>query len=208
MGRSEWVVPVPAGLSGFEAAQIGTAGYTAMLCVDSVQRCGVSPSSGPVLVSGTPGGVGSVATVLLSQLGYHVVAVSGPGGEHADYLKSLGAAELLDRDTLQGDPKPLGKEMFAGCVDSAGGQVLANILPLIKHSGAVAACGLAGVDSVFMPVQRRLDVYNKFGPLLGGGKLDMLAGSDKLTGLGGVLDLAKEMLRGNIQGRYVVDVNK
>jgi len=226
--RSAWAIPLPAGLTGSQAAQIGTAGYTAMLCVDAIQRSGVTPESGPVLVSGTPGGVGSVATVLLAHLGYHVVAVTGPDGSHADYLKTLGAAELLDRDKLQGDPKPLGKELYGGCVDSAGGNVLANILPLIKHSGAVAACGLAagmplnttvapfilrgvtlaGVDSVFMPVERRLAVYNKFGSILGSGKLDLLAGDGKTVGLGGVLELAKEMLKGNITGRYVVDVNK
>ena len=142
--------------------------------------------------------------------------------------RELGASELLDRDTLQGEPRPLGKELYAGCVDSAGGHVLSNILPLIKHSGAVAACGLAagmplnttvapfilrgvtlaGVDSVFMPVNRRLEVYNKYGPLLAScGKLNMLAGSEKEVGLAAVLDLSKEMLKGNITGRYVVDVN-
>ena len=144
-------------------------------------------------------------------------------------FRELGASALLDRDSLQGEPKPLAKEMYAGCVDSAGGNVLANILPLIKHSGAVAACGLAagmplnttvapfilrgvtlaGVDSVFMPLTRRLEVYSKYGPLLAScGKLNMLAGTDKEVGLDAVLDLSKEMLKGNITGRYVVDVSK
>ena len=144
-------------------------------------------------------------------------------------FRELGASALLDRDSLQGEPKPLAKEMYAGCVDSAGGNVLANILPLIKHSGAVAACGLAagmplnttvapfilrgvtlaGVDSVFMPLTRRLEVYSKYGPLLARcGKLNMLAGTDKEVGLDAVLDLSKEMLKGNITGRYVVDVSK
>ena len=140
-----------------------------------------------------------------------------------DFLKSLGAAELLDRETLQGEPKPLGREIYAGCVDSAGGKVLANILPLIKHSGAVACCGLAagmplnttvapfilrgvtlaGVDSVFMPVERRLAAYNKFGPILGSGKLELLAGEDKTVGLAGVLDLADKMLKVRLSGKLL-----
>ena len=168
-----------------------------------------------MLVSGTPGGVGSVATLLLAQLGYHVVAVTGPENSGGEFLRSLGAAELLDRESLQGEPKPLGREMYAGCVDSAGGKVLANILPLIQHSGVVACCGLAagmplnttvapfilrgvtlaGVDSVFMPVERRLAAYNKFGPILGSGKLELLAGEDKTVGLAGVLELADKMLK-------------
>ena len=167
------------------------------------------------MVSGTPGGVGSVATLLLAQLGYHVVAVTGPENSGGEFLRSLGAAELLDRESLQGEPKPLGREMYAGCVDSAGGKVLANILPLIQHSGAVACCGLAagmplnttvapfilrgvtlaGVDSVFMPVERRLAAYTKFGPILGSGKLELLAGEDKTVGLAGVLELADKMLQ-------------
>ena len=145
-----------------------------------------------------------------------------------DLYRTLGAAELLEREKLQGDPKPLAKETYGGCVDSAGGNVLANILPLIKHSGAVACCGLAagmplsttvapfilrgvtlaGVDSVFMPVDRRLAVYNKFGSILANGKLDLLSSSDKMVGLSGVLDLSQQMLKGNVTGRYVVDVNK
>jgi len=227
--QSRWAIPLPAQLSSRQAAQIGTAGYTAMLCVQALQTAGVTPDSGKVLVSGTPGGVGSVATLLLSQLGYHVVAVTGPtkSQEDTDYLKSLGAAELLDRDSLQGEPKPLARETYAGCVDSAGGKVLANVLPLISHSGAVACCGLAagmalnttvapfilrgvtlaGVDSVFMPLERRLAAYDKFSPILASGKLELLAGDSKTVGLGGVLDLAEKMLQGNLSGRYVVDVN-
>jgi len=226
--QSSWAIPLPSELKNVQAAQIGTAGYTAMLCVDALVRSGVTPDSGPVLVSGTPGGVGSVATLLLSTLGYQVVAVTGPDDSTNDFLKTLGASELLEREKLQGEPKPLARETYAGCVDSAGGHVLANILPLIKHSGTVACCGLAagmplnttvapfilrgvtlaGVDSVFMPTQRRLDVYTKYGPILGSGKLDLLAGNDKTVGLGDVLDLSSQMLKGNITGRYVVDVNK
>jgi len=227
--QSHWAIPLPSELSPRQAAQIGTAGYTAMLCVQALERAGVTPDSGKVLVSGTPGGVGSVATALLAQLGYHVVAVTGPHNSQADsdFLKSLGAAELLDRESLQGDPKPLARESYAGAVDSAGGKVLANVLPLISHSGAVACCGLAagmalsttvapfilrgvtlaGVDSVFMPLERRLAAYNKFAPILAGGKLELVAGENKTVGLAGVLDIANMMLQGNLSGRYVVDVN-
>merc|ERR1719347_823360 len=227
--QSAWALPLPSGLTSRQAAQVGTAGYTAMLCVQALEKAGVVPDSGKVLVSGTPGGVGSVATLLLSQLGYHVVAVTGPDNSQADsdFLKSLGAAELLDRSSLQGEPRPLGKELYSGAVDSAGGKVLANVLPLIKHSGAVACCGLAagmdlsttvapfilrgvtlaGVDSVFMPRDIRLQAYNKFAPILAGGKLELLAGDNKTVGLNGVLDLANLMLKGNLSGRYVVDVN-
>ena len=219
--QSRWAIPLPSGLTSRQAAQIGTAGYTAMLCVQALETAGLRPDSGKVLVSGTPGGVGSVATLLLAELGYHVVAVTGPNNnkEDTDYLKSLGATELLDRETLQGDPKPLAKESYAGCVDSAGGKVLANVLPLISHSGAVACCGLAagmalnttvapfilrgvtlaGVDSVFMPLERRLAAYNKFSPILADGKLDLLAGDNKTVGLSGTLELANKMLQVSTQ---------
>ena len=177
--RPDWALPLPGGLTALQAAQLGTAGYTALLCVAALRRAGVEPASGPVLVTGTPGGVGSVATLLLAQLGYTVTAVAGPGGSGADYLRGLGAVELLDREALAGQPKPLGRETYAGAVDSCGGGVLSNVLPLVKHSGCVAACGLAagmpltttvapfilrgvtlaGIDSVFQPVEKRLAAY-------------------------------------------------
>jgi len=225
--KSSWAIPLPSSLNPRQAAQIGTAGYTAMLCVQAIREAGVTPEKGKVLVSGTPGGVGSVATLLLSQLGYHVVTVLGPGGTGEEYLRSLGAVEVLDRELLQGEPKPLGKESYAGCVDSAGGGVLANILPLVRHGGAVACCGLAagmalnttvapfilrgvsllGVDSVFMPVERRKAAYNEFGDILAGKEMELVAGEANTVRLGCVPEISKKMLKGSLKGRYVVDVN-
>ena len=227
--RSEWAIQLPAGMSSKQAAKIGTAGYTAMLCVQAMEHSGVTPASGPVLVTGATGGVGGVATLLLSQLGYQVVALSGKAGAEAetdrDYLKSLGAVEVLDRSQFEGDAKPLGKEIYGGCVDSCGGQVLANILPQMKYSGVVAACGLAagmavpttvapfilrgvtlaGVDSVFQPLERRLSAYGRFGSLLTPDKLDLVSGEERTVGLAQLPDLGAQMLKGNLRGRYVVD---
>jgi len=227
--RSDWALKLPEGMASKDAAKIGTAGYTAMLCVAAMEHSGVSPASGPVLVTGATGGVGGVATLLLSQLGYHVVALSGPEteGDLTDYLKSLGAAEIVDRALFNGDPKPLGKETYGGAIDSCGAAVLANVLPLIKHSGAVAACGLAagmglpttvapfilrgvtlaGVDSVFLPMHKRVAAYTKFGPLLTADKLALVSGEEKTVGLAEIPDLGAKMLKGNIRGRYVVDLS-
>eukprot|EP00092_Neocalanus_flemingeri_P000479 GFUD01000509.1.p1 GENE.GFUD01000509.1~~GFUD01000509.1.p1 ORF type:complete len:347 (-),score=135.68 GFUD01000509.1:128-1168(-) len=225
--RSDWAIKLPEGMAGKDAAKIGTAGYTAMLCAQAMQHSGVTPASGPVLVTGATGGVGSVAILLLSQLGYQVVAVSGKAEAEAEYLKSLGAADVIDRAQFEGEPKALGRESYAGAIDSCGGKVLANILPQIKHSGVVAACGLAagmplgttvapfilrgvtlaGVESVFQPLERRLTAYGKFGPLLTADKLSLVSGDDKTVGLGQLPDLGGQMLAGNIRGRYVVDLS-
>jgi len=224
---SGWAIPLPGVLSEEQGAKIGTAGYTAMLCVQALELNGVVPDQSPVLVTGATGGVGSVAIVLLSQLGYKVVAVSGKAEAEGDYLKSLGATEVIDRAQFEGDPKPLGRELYAGAVDSCGGKVLANIIPLVKHSGAVAACGLAagmglnttvapfilrgvtlaGVESVFLAKERRITAYERFAPLLAGDKLNLVSGDDRKVSLSEVPALGEKMLAGQIRGRYLVDVS-
>ena len=141
--KGDWLVQKPAAFSAAEAMAIGTAGYTAMLCVLALERHGVTPESGPVLVTGAAGGVGSVAIALLAKLGYQVTASTGRASE-ADYLKGLGAAEIIDRAELAGKPRPLNRERWAGAVDAVGSNTLANALSMTKYGGTVAACGLAG----------------------------------------------------------------
>ena len=144
--KGDWLVRVPAGMSTRETMAIGTAGYTAMLAVLALEKHGLTPNHGPVVVTGAAGGVGSVAITLLSKLGYHVIASTGRMSE-ADYLKSLGAAEVIDRSELSGPVKPLAKERWAGGIDSVGSTTLANLLSMTKYGGAIAACGLAaGMD--------------------------------------------------------------
>ena len=184
--RSSWALRLPPGMTSLQAASIGTAGYTAMLCVQAMERSGLRPEIGPVLVTGATGGVGSVSVMLLTKLGYQVVAVSGKAKAEENYLKALGAKEVLDRSQFEGEARPLGKELYAGCVDSCGGVVLANVLPQIKYGGVVAACGLAsgmglvstvapfilrgvtlaGVESALLPLEIRREAYNRFGPML------------------------------------------
>jgi len=225
--RSDWALKLPEGMAGKDAAKIGTAGYTAMLCAQAMEHSGVTPAAGPVLVTGATGGVGGVAILLLAQLGYHVVAVSGKAEAEAEYLKSLGAAEVIDRAQFEGEPKPLGREIYAGAIDSCGGKILANILPQVKHSGVVAACGLAGgmglgttvapfilrgvtlagVESVFQPMEKRIAAYGRFGPLLTTDKLALVSGEERTVGLAQLPDLGVQMLKGNIRGRYVVDLS-
>jgi len=226
--RSDWALKLPSGMESKDAAKIGTAGYTAMLCVQAMEHSGVTPSSGPIIVTGATGGVGSVAIILLSQLGYNVVAVSGKAEQEASYLKSLGASEIIDRASFEGEPKPLGRETYGGAIDSCGGKILSNILPLIKHSGVVSACGLAGgmglsttvapfilrgvtlagVESVFLPMERRIAAYNRFGPMLTADKLALVSGEERTVGLSQLPELGSKMLKGQIRGRYVVDLSK
>ena len=144
--KGDWIVPLPKGMSAKEAMEIGTAGYTAMLSVMALERHGIKPDRGPVVVTGAAGGVGSVAIALLAKHGFHVIAATGRARE-SDYLKSLGAAEIIDRAELSGPAKPLAKERWAAGVDSAGSHTLANLLSMTKYGGAIAACGLAqGLD--------------------------------------------------------------
>jgi acrylyl-CoA reductase (NADPH) len=219
----EWLVPLPDSISTLQAAAIGTAGYTAMLCVLALEEHGVFPSSGPVVVTGAAGGVGSVAVALLADLGYEVHAVTGRPNE-ADYLRSLGASEIIPRDELNGDPRPLGKTRWAGGVDAVGSRILANILSMTKDNGCVAACGLAqgmdlptfvapfilrgvtlaGVNSVSVRYPRRVIAWQRLATDLDPVKLDAMT---TVVPLGDVFRVANEILDGTVRGRVVVDVN-
>lgn len=220
--KAGWLVPLPAGLSAAEAMAIGTAGYTAMLCVLALEKHGLAPASGPVVVTGAAGGVGSVAVALLAKLGWHVIASTGRTSE-ADYLKSLGAAEIIDRAELSGTARPLGKERWSAGVDSVGSNTLANLISQAKYGGGIAACGLAqgmdlpssvapfilrgvsllGVDSVMCPKPRRMEAWGRLARDLDKGKL---AAMTKTVKLGDVMALAPEILAGKVRGRVVVEV--
>ena len=220
----EWPIKLPAGISTRQAAAIGTAGYTAMLGVLALERNGVTPDKGDVLVTGANGGVGSVAIAILSKLGYRVVASTGRLNE-ADYLKDLGAAEIIDRKALsEPSKKPLGSERWAGAVDSVGSHTLVNVLSQIKYGGAVSSNGLvqgsdlpgtvmpfilrgvtlAGIDSVRAPRTRRLEAWSRLARDLDLGKLEKMA---SVTGLKEAPEVAKSILKGGIRGRTIVDVN-
>jgi acrylyl-CoA reductase (NADPH) len=218
----EWLVKIPQRFSAAEAMAIGTAGYTAMLAVLALEDAGVKPSSGPVVVTGASGGVGSIAIALLSKLGYSVIASTGRVEEEA-YLKRLGAAEIIHRNELGGEPKPLAKERWAGAVDSVGSRTLANVLASTKYGGAVAACGLAqgmdlpasvapfilrgvsllGINSVYTNIGRRRQAWERLARDLGGRKLQMMTKSIRLED---VPYAAEEILAGRVRGRLVVEV--
>lgn len=221
--NSDWLVPLPSGISLQQAMAVGTAGYTAMLCVIALERQGVTPESGDILVTGAAGGVGSVATSLLSKLGYNVVAVSGRA-EQADYLKTLGASDVLPRSDFEGAAKPLAKERYAGVVDVAGSNVLANAIAQTQYGGVVTACGLAagmdlptsvapfilrgvrliGIDSVMAPMQDRLEAWQRLTQDLDLATLDSMT---QTIGLSEVEAIAPKLLKGQVRGRTVVDVN-
>jgi acrylyl-CoA reductase (NADPH) len=217
------LVKVPEAFSTQEAMAIGTAGYTAMLSVLALEHGGLTPERGDILVTGANGGSGSVAIALLSKLGYRVVASTGRLDE-ADYLRALGAAEIIDRHTLSEPGAPIGKERWAGAIDSVGSHTLANVLAQTRYRGVVAAFGLAqgadlpasvlpfilrnvtlaGIDSVNAPQQMRLQAWSRLASDLG---LDKLARTTKVIGLAQVPEVASQVLAGKIQGRTVVDVN-
>lgn len=221
--KGEWLVPLPATLSPRQAMAIGTAGYTAMLCVMALERHGVTPAKGEVVVTGAAGGVGSVAVALLARLGYTVVAVSGRP-EEAEYLKGLGAAEVMERAAFAAPGKPLARERWAGAVDVVGSHVLANLCASMKYGGVVAACGLAGgmdlpatvapfilrgvtlagIDSVMAPRDLRIEAWRRLATDL---DLYRLAVMTKEVGLAEAIPLAAELLEGKVRGRLVVDVN-
>jgi acrylyl-CoA reductase (NADPH) len=221
--RGDWLVALPAGLSTKQAMAIGTAGYTAMLCVMALQGHGLTPASGDILVTGANGGVGSVAIALLSRLGYRVIASTGRMHE-ADALRALGAAEVIARDELSSPGKPLGKERWAGAVDSVGSHTLANACAGTRYRGAVAACGLAqgmdfpgsvapfilrgvtlyGVDSVMAPRDLREQAWARLAQDLDPVKLDAIT---RVIPLAAAIDAAAEILAGRVRGRLVVDVN-
>ena len=221
--KGDWLVPLPAGLTAAEAMAIGTAGYTAMLCVMALQRHGIDPERGPVVVTGASGGVGSVAIALLAKRGYQVIASTGRPQE-ADYLKALGAAEIISRDELSGPSRPLAKERWAGGVDTVGSHTLANVLAMTRYGGAVAACGLAqgmdlpttvapfilrgvsllGVDSVMAPKALRLDAWAQLARDL---DRDKLAAMTTTIPLEGVIEAGEAILSGRVRGRVVVTID-
>ncbi|MEZ2140700.1 MDR family oxidoreductase [Bradyrhizobium sp. DN5] len=220
--KGDWLVALPQGLSARDAMAIGTAGFTAMLSVLALEKHGISPKSGPVVVTGAAGGVGSVATAVLSKLGYHVIASTGRASE-ADYLKHLGAAEVIDRNELSAPAKPLAKERWAGGVDSVGSTTLANLLSMTKYGGAIAACGLAagmdlpssvapfilrgvcllGIDSVMCPIEPRKAAWQRLASDLDRTKLAEITHEIPLAE---VSDWGAKILAGAVRGRIVVKI--
>lgn len=222
--KADWLVPLPAGLSPRQAMAVGTAGFTAMLAVMALEDHGLVPGKGPVLVTGAAGGVGSVATAILANLGYEVAGVTGRP-ETAEYLKGLGATRIVPREDLNETVKrPLEAETWAGCVDAVGGEMLARVLGQIQYGGSVAAVGLAGgaglpatvipfllrgvnllgIDSVMRPYEDRLRAWERLAKDLPMEKLDAMV---KPAVLADLPELAADILKGQIQGRIVVDVN-
>lgn len=222
--NADWLVPLPDGLTTKQAMAVGTAGFTAALAVMALEDHGLAPSQGPVLVTGAAGGVGSVATALLGNLGYEVAAVTGRP-ETADYLKSLGATQIVAREEINETVKrPLEKEAWAGCVDAVGSAMLARVLGQVKYGGSVAAVGLAGgadlpatvipfllrgvnllgIDSVMQPYEPRVRAWNRVVKDLPMDKIDQM---EQMATLSELPDLGKGILKGQVRGRVVVDVN-
>jgi acrylyl-CoA reductase (NADPH) len=218
--KGDWLVPLPAAFTPRQAMAIGTAGYTAMLCVLALERHGLRPASGEILVTGATGGVGSVAIALLARLGYSVVAASGKTAE-ADYLKALGATAVIDRAELAAPGKPLQKERWAGVVDAVGSQTLVNALAQTRYGGTVAACGLAqgfdlpgtvmpfilrgvtlaGVDSVMAPLATRQQAWARLATDLDPTLLETMVTE---TDLAGAVAQAQRLMAGQVRGRVVV----
>jgi acrylyl-CoA reductase (NADPH) len=222
--KADWLIPLPKGFTAKQALAIGTAGYTAMLCVMALQKHGVKPADGEVLVTGAAGGVGSFAIALLSKLGFTVVASSGRPQE-AEYLRSLGATEVIDRSSLSEPGKPLARERWAAVVDSVGSHTLVNACAATKSEGAVAACGLAqgmdfpgtvapfilrgvtlyGINSVTVPKAKRIGAYEQLSALVDLKTLDAI--SHEIS-LGEAIQYADALMKGNVRGRVIVDVNR
>ncbi len=220
--KGDWLVPMPSGLTAAEAMAIGTAGYTAMLSVLALERYGLKPADGAVVVTGAAGGVGSVAISLLASAGWHVIASTGRPSE-ADYLKGLGATEIIDRAELSSPGKPLARERWIAGIDSAGSHTLANVLAMTRHGGAVAACGLAqgmdlpssvapfilrgvsllGIDSVMCPMPRRLEAWGRLARDLDRAKLASLTTT---IGFDQIEQTAHAIMAGQVRGRVVVEI--
>lgn len=220
--KGDWLVRLPARMTTRDAMAIGTAGYTAMLAVMALERAGLQPSRGPMIVTGAAGGLGSVATALLAKLGYSVIASTGRPGD-ADYLKRLGATEVIERKELTGPPRPLGKERWAGGVDVVGSTTLANVLSMTRYGGAIAACGLAGgmdlpasvapfilrgvsllgIDSVMCPLPLRQEAWRRLETDLDPA---MLAAMTNEIGLDGVIGAGRNIVDGRVRGRIVVKI--
>lgn len=222
--KGEWLISLPTAFSPRQAMAIGTAGYTAMLCVLALEKHGIKPGDGEILVTGANGGVGSVAIALLSTLGYQVVASTGRVAE-AEHLKSLGASAVIDRNELSAPGKPIGKERWAGVVDTVGSHTLANACATTKYRGAVAACGLAGgmdfpatvapfilrgvtlygIDSVMAPLAVRQEAWARLAQNLDIVRLDAIT---REISLAEAIQVGAELLEGKVRGRVVVDVNR
>jgi acrylyl-CoA reductase (NADPH) len=220
--KGDWLVRLPERMSARDAMAIGTAGYTAALAVLALEGHGLSPNSGPIVVTGAAGGVGSVAIAMLSKLGYQIIASTGRMSE-AGYLKSLGAAEVIDRNELSGPAKPLARERWAGGIDSVGSTTLANLLSMTRYGGAIAACGLAagmdlpssvapfilrgvcllGIDSVMCPVPRRKIAWSRLASDLDPAKLSEITHEISLDQ---VIAEASRILAGQVRGRIVVKI--
>lgn len=220
--NGDWLIPIPSGITPEQAMAIGTAGYTAMLCIIALERNRVTPRSGPILVTGANGGVGSFAIALLNRLGYKVVASTGRPQEF-EYLQALGASEVIDRNELSGPGKPLAKERWAGVVDSVGSHTLVNACASTQYGGVVAACGLAqgmdfpatvapfiirgvtlvGIDSVMLPREKRIKAWNRLAQLVDPEQLKQITRKVSLTQIG---ELAEELLAGEVRGRIVVEL--
>ena len=221
--KGDWLVKLPGTLSARDAMAIGTAGYTAMLSVLALEKHGLMPKDGPIVVTGAAGGVGSVAIAVLSKLGYHVIASTGRVAE-SDYLKKLGAAEIIDRAELSGPAKPIAKERWAGGIDSVGSTTLANLLSMTKYRGAIAACGLAagmdlpssvapfilrgvcllGIDSVMCPIDLRQQAWGRLASDLEPAKLADI--TQEIT-LDEVIEAGAKVLAGQVRGRMVVKIS-
>ncbi|WP_294538070.1 MDR family oxidoreductase [uncultured Rhodoblastus sp.] len=220
--KGDWLVPLPPGLTAAQAMAIGTAGFTAMLAVLALEKAGLTPDRGPVLVTGAAGGVGSVAVSLLATAGWRVIASTGRP-EEADFLKKLGAADIIDRAEFSNPGRPLGKERWAAAVDCVGSHTLANVLAQTSFEGAVAACGLAqgmdlptsvapfilrgvsllGIDSVMKPKAPRLIAWDRLARDLDRDKLGQISTT---IGYGEIIDTAKEILEGKVRGRVIVEI--
>ena len=222
--KGDWLVKIPHSISNQQAMAIGTAGYTAMLAVLALERHGLTPAAGDLLVTGAAGGVGSISIALLAGLGYRVIASSGRGQAQGPWLESLGAAQILDRAELAAPGRPLGRERWAGAIDSVGSHTLANVLAQTRYGGVVAACGLAqgmdlpgsvapfilrgitlaGIDSVMRPKSDREAAWARLATDLDRAKLASLVTS---AGLGDVPRLGEAILAGEVRGRVVIDVD-
>jgi acrylyl-CoA reductase (NADPH) len=222
--NGDWLVPLPSAFTGRQAMAIGTAGYTAALCVEALVKAGVTPDQGEILVTGATGGVGSVAVALLKKAGFSVIGSTGKASE-ADYLRQLGADSVIDRAELSEPGRPLGKERWAGAIDSVGSHTLANVCAQTKYGGAVAACGLAqgadfkatvmpfilrgvrllGVDSVMAPKAPRLAAWERLARDLDPALIEVIGAE---VGLADAPAAAADLLAGKVRGRIIVDVNR
>lgn len=222
--NGDWLLPIPESMSSYDVMAVGTAGYTAMLCVQALQNNDITPQSGKVLVTGANGGVGSFAVAFLAKLGFDVIASTGRPEEEAR-LRQLGASEIIDRNTLSQPGRPLGKELWAAAIDSVGSHTLANVCASTQYGGVVAACGLAqgmdfpasvapfilrgvtlaGVDSVMCPNEKRLTAWEQIAKLV---DKEMLSTASSVIGFNEVIDTAHQLLEGKVKGRVVVDIHR